>query len=155
MTLSARGGASHRTQGVVSLRFCMLSKIFSRNLCITEIVLLMRISSWNFVREPKAMLWAHVQSFSLKFSTWMWFPALCIFARLFWRVRETIVQQPPGTLLSRLLLCWIFTYTLSTSKKKRNATSLDRDVKLAISEIWLRFMSIIFICSVITFFYTY
>ena len=54
--------------GVVSLTFRELSKIFSRNLCIAEIVLLMRISSRNFVRVPKAMLWAHIQSFSLKFS---------------------------------------------------------------------------------------
>ena len=55
-------------QGVVSLTFHELSKIFSWNFCIAEILLLMRISSWNFVRVPKAMLWAHVQSFSLKFS---------------------------------------------------------------------------------------
>ena len=52
----------------VSLTFRELSKIFSWNLCIAEIVVLMRISSWNFVRVPKAWLWAHVQSFSLKFS---------------------------------------------------------------------------------------
>ena len=55
-------------QGVVSLTFCKLSKIFSRNLCVAEIALPTSISSWNFVRVPKAMLWAHVQSFSLKFS---------------------------------------------------------------------------------------
>ena len=41
---------------------------FSRNLCIAQIVLVMRISSWNFVRVPKALLWAHVQIFRLKFS---------------------------------------------------------------------------------------
>ena len=40
--------------GVVSLTFRELSKIFSRNLCIAEIALLMRISSWNFIRVPKA-----------------------------------------------------------------------------------------------------
>ena len=33
-----------------------LSKIFTWNLCIAEILLLMQISSWNFVRVPKAML---------------------------------------------------------------------------------------------------
>ena len=55
-------------QGVVSLTFHELSKIFSRILCTAEIVLLMRMSSWHFVRVPKAMLWAHVQSFSLKSS---------------------------------------------------------------------------------------
>ena len=26
----------------------------------------------------------------------MWFLALYIFARLFWRARETLVKQPPG-----------------------------------------------------------
>ena len=56
------------SRGGVSLAFCELSKIFSRNLCIAEIVLLMRISSWNFVCVPKAMLWAHIHSFSLKLS---------------------------------------------------------------------------------------
>ena len=55
-------------QGGVSLMFRELSKVFSRNLCIAEIVLVMRISSWNFVCVPKAMLWAHEQSFNLKFS---------------------------------------------------------------------------------------
>ena len=55
-------------QAFVSLTFRELSKIFSWNLCIAEIVVLMRISSWNFVRVPKAWLWAHVQSFSLKLS---------------------------------------------------------------------------------------
>ena len=41
--------------GGVSLTFREFSKIFSQNLCIAEIILLMRISSWNFVRVPKAM----------------------------------------------------------------------------------------------------
>ena len=27
----------------------------------------------------------------------MWFLVLCIFARLFWRARETLVKQPPGS----------------------------------------------------------
>ena len=56
-------------QGVISLMFHELSNIFSRNFCIAEIVFLMIILSWNFVRVPKAMLWPHVQSFSLKFSS--------------------------------------------------------------------------------------
>ena len=41
--------------GVVSLTFRELSKIFSPILCIAEIVLIMRISSWNFVRVLKVM----------------------------------------------------------------------------------------------------
>ena len=36
--------------GGVSLTFREHSKIFSRNLCISEIVLVMRMSSWNLVR---------------------------------------------------------------------------------------------------------
>ena len=83
-------------QGVVSPTFRELSTIFSRNLCIAKIVLLMIISSWNFVCVPKAMLWTHVQSFSLKFSPQMGFLALCVFARFLWRARETLVKQPPG-----------------------------------------------------------
>ena len=49
-------------------RLCEVIKTFSRNLCITAIVFLVRISSWNCVRVPKAMLWADVHSFRLKFS---------------------------------------------------------------------------------------
>ena len=52
----------------VSLKFRELSKKFFQTMCIAEIVLLMRISSLNLVHVPKTMLWAHVQSFSLKFS---------------------------------------------------------------------------------------
>ena len=73
-------------KGCVSLMIQELSKIFSWNLCIVEIVLLMRISSWN--------LGTHT-NFSLKFSSWMWFMALNIFARLFSRACEMIVKQPP------------------------------------------------------------
>ena len=75
--------------------FRELFKIFSRNLCFADIVLVVRISNWNFIRVPKAMLWAHVQSFNLKFSPLMWFLVLSIFRRLFWRARETLVKQPP------------------------------------------------------------
>ena len=44
-------------QGSVLLSFREHSKIFSRSFCIAEIVLHMRISSWNFVHVPKTMLW--------------------------------------------------------------------------------------------------
>ena len=57
-----------RSQGVVSLTFREISKMISRKYTITENTFMMRISSWNFVRVPKAWLWAHVQSLSLKFS---------------------------------------------------------------------------------------
>ena len=68
------------------------SKIFSRNVCIAEIVLLVRISSWNFVRVPKVILWAHVQSFSLKFSKEMWFQASSdvLILRYFWSPYYTV-----------------------------------------------------------------
>ena len=42
-----------RALGPVSLTFRQLSKEFSRNLYIVEIVILMCILSWNFVRAPK------------------------------------------------------------------------------------------------------
>ena len=54
--------------GVVSLTFRELSKIILRKYTMPEMTFIMRISCWNFVRAPKAWLWAHVQSFSLKFS---------------------------------------------------------------------------------------
>ena len=43
------------TLGGVSKMFHELSKIFSRNLCFAEIILLARISSWNFICAPKAL----------------------------------------------------------------------------------------------------
>ena len=84
--------------GVVSLTFRELSKIISRKYTTQEITFMIRISNWNFVRVPKAWLWAHVQSFILKF----WSQALILqytnFERIFWRARETLVKQPPGSL---------------------------------------------------------
>ena len=53
---------------VVSLMFCELFKRISRKYTMPEITFIVRISSWNFVHVPKAWLWAHVQSFSVKFS---------------------------------------------------------------------------------------
>ena len=53
----------------VSLTFRELSKLVPWKLCIEEIVFLMGISSLNLVCRPKAMLRAHIQSFSLKFSS--------------------------------------------------------------------------------------
>ena len=98
MTCHGRGGHQGTFpggQGVISLTFGELSKVFSWNLCIAEIVVLMRISSWNFVSVPKAWLWAHVQSFSLKFYPSMWFPVLCIFARLFWESSRNVSETTP------------------------------------------------------------
>ena len=96
-----------RSQGVVSLTFRELSKIISRKYTTPEITFTVRISSWNFVRGPKAMLWAHVQSFSLKFSSQVLFLQYTNFERIFWRARETLVKQPPGpscgvTLMERI-----------------------------------------------------
>ena len=50
-----------RSQGGVSRMFRELWKAFSQNFCITEIVLTMRISSWNFVR---------VLQYTYKVSAW-------------------------------------------------------------------------------------
>ena len=82
--------------GVVSLTFRELSKIISRKYITPEITFTARISSWNFVRVPKAWLWAHVQSFSLKFSSRVLFLQCTNFERIFWRARETLVKQSPG-----------------------------------------------------------
>ena len=69
----------------VSLTFRELSKIFSRNLYITKIV-----------RVSKAMLWAHVQGFSLNSQHEYYIWHLYIFARSFWKARETLVKHPPS-----------------------------------------------------------
>ena len=58
----------HSIQGVVSLTFCKLFKTISQKYTMSEITFIVRISSWNFICVPKALLWAHVQSFSVKFS---------------------------------------------------------------------------------------
>ena len=81
--------------GVVSLTFRDLSKIILQKYTIPEITFMMRISSWNFVCVPKAWLWAHVQSFSLKFSSEVWFLQYTNFEIISWRARETLVKQPP------------------------------------------------------------
>ena len=91
--------------GVVSLTFRELSKIISRKYTTPEMTFTVRISSWNFVRVPKALLRAHVQSFSLKFSSQVLFLQYTNFERIFWRARETLVKQPPG---SQLLFPAIF-----------------------------------------------
>ena len=83
--------------GGVSLTFRELSKILSKFVhCRNQTSY--ENSSYNFVRVPKAMIWAHVQCFSLTFSPNMWFLALYIFATSFGRARETLVKQPFGTL---------------------------------------------------------
>ena len=57
----------HRILRAVSLTFHGLSKITSRKYRVLEITFMVIISSRNFARVPKAWLWAHVQSFGLKF----------------------------------------------------------------------------------------
>ena len=57
------------------------------------ITLMVRISSRNFVCVPKAMLWAHVQSFSFKFSSKVWFLQYTNFERIFLRAHETLVNK--------------------------------------------------------------
>ena len=84
-------------QGVVSLTFRELSKIISRKYTTPEITFMIRISSWNLVRVPKAWLWAHVQSFNLKFWSQALFLQYTNFERIFWRARKTLVKQPPGS----------------------------------------------------------
>ena len=87
--------AKVRDQGVVSQTYHELAKIISWKYTTPEITFMVKISSWNFVRVPKAWLWAHVQSFSLKFSSQVLFLRYTHFERIFWRARETLVKQPP------------------------------------------------------------
>ena len=84
---------------VVSQTFCELSKIILQKYATPEITFMVRISSWNFVRVPKAWLWAHIQSFSLKFSQKVRFLQYTNFKRIFWRDHATLVKQPPGHIL--------------------------------------------------------
>ena len=86
-------------QRAVSLTLRELSKIFSRNRCIVEIVLLLRISSWNFEIVPKALLWAHVQICSLKFASEVWYLSLCIFVRLFLQSSRNVSETTPDPLI--------------------------------------------------------
>ena len=76
------------------------------------------ISSWNFVRVPKAWLWAHEQSFSSKFSSQVLFQQHTNFERIFWRARETIVKQPPGVVQGPLS---IYDWAWSQLLKNDNA----------------------------------
>ena len=67
---------------------------------IPEITFMVSISSWNFVCVPKAMLWAHVHSISLKFSSDLQFMQYTNFQRISWRVCKMLVKQPTGVTLS-------------------------------------------------------
>ena len=87
----------YTVQGAVSLTFRELPKTFSRKYTTPEIKFMVRISIWKFVRVPKARLWAHVQSFSLKYSSQVLFVQYTNFERIFWRARETLVKQSPGS----------------------------------------------------------
>ena len=51
---------------------------------------LMRIPSWNLVRVPKAMLWAHIRTFSKEVR----FLYCTHFGRVFRGTRETLVKHP-------------------------------------------------------------
>ena len=94
--------AEYLQLGVVSLTFRELSKIISRKYTTPKITFTVRISSWKFVRVPKAWPWAHVQSFSLKFSEEVQLLQCTNFERMSWRARETLVKQPPGCCKLRL-----------------------------------------------------
>ena len=89
-----------RCLGVVSLAFRKLSKIISRKSTMLEITFRVRISSRNFVCVPKAWLWPHIQSFSLKLSLEVRFLRYTSFERIFWRAREMLMKQPPGAHLT-------------------------------------------------------
>ena len=52
--------------------------------------------------------WAHVQSFSLKFSSQVLFVQYTNFEIIFWRARETLVKQPPGTSVSEEIFSYLW-----------------------------------------------
>ena len=86
-------------QDDVSLTFRELSKIISRKCIMPVIILMVKISSGDFVHISKALLWAHVHSFSLKSSWEVRFLQYTNFERVSWGARETLVKQArvPGT----------------------------------------------------------
>ena len=76
--------------GPVSLTFCELPKIFSGKYTTPEITFMVKICMC-----AQRKLWAHVQSFSLKFSSQVLFVQYTNFEIIFWRAGETLVKQPP------------------------------------------------------------
>ena len=82
----------------VSLTFHEFSKIFSRNLCTAEMVLLMRISSWNSVRVAKAWLWIHATrtQFQLEIIIINVIYVTVYFREIILSARETLAKQAPG-----------------------------------------------------------
>ena len=75
----------------VLLTFRELPKIFSRKYTTPDITFMVRISIWKLVRVPKA----HIQSFSLKFSSVLFVQYTNFGERIFWWAREALVKQPP------------------------------------------------------------
>ena len=82
---------------VVSQTFRELSKIISQKYSMPKSKFMVVISSWNCVRVPKALLWEHVQSISLKFSREVRFLQYTNSQRIFWRARETLMKHPPDS----------------------------------------------------------
>ena len=81
------------------ITFREFSKIISRKYTMPAITLMVKISSGDFAHVSKALLWAHVQSFSLKPSWEVRFLQYTNFERKSWWARETLVKQAcvPGT----------------------------------------------------------
>ena len=79
--------------GGVSLTFHKLSKIIAWKYTVPEITFMVRISNSNFVCVPKAWLWAHIQSFSLKFSSEVRFLQFTNVERIFLRAHTPLVKH--------------------------------------------------------------
>ena len=112
--------------GVISLTLRELSKMFSWNLCITEIVFLRGISSWNFERVPNAVLWAHVQMFSLKFSLNMT-SGTAYFHDIVLESSRNVIEttpRPPATVILTSPCVWEGEFELSVSSRCRENASL-------------------------------
>ena len=72
------------------------------------------LSNWNCVLVPKARLWAHVYSLSLKFSWEVRFLQYTHFERIFWWARETLAKHSKlGVTGTRSPAYWISTHKMT------------------------------------------
>ena len=92
------------------LNFWGLFHCFLSLRCSLKICVLQKSYLWEFQVEtlymcPKpcfgwhtAMLWAHIQSFSLIFSSWMWFSGIVYFCEIVFESSRNVSETTPWTL---------------------------------------------------------
>ena len=110
----AGGLVPNRHQWIVSLTFREIFKIFSLSLCIAEIILLMRIPSWNFCTCAQSMAFGTCTKFQLEILT---INGIVYFRKIILEssrnVSETTSghQQPPCCLASDYSIIWVYYVT--------------------------------------------